>query len=77
VIGAAVGAISAPIPRSMLLPASGLAILIGIAQETGKRVDVARSAGGLFGATTMPKIAVPFPLRRTTTSAVHPTKGLR
>jgi len=58
------------------LSASGLAVLIGIAEETGKCVYVARRADGLFRATAMPEIAVPFPFRCTTTSAVHPANSI-
>src|SRR5205823_3862885 len=46
--------------------------LINIAQEPCECVDVAGSAGGLFDATAMPEVSVPFPLRCATPGAVHP-----
>ena len=45
---------------------------IAAAPETGKLVDVTRGVNGFFRATTMPEIAVPFPLRRATAGTVHP-----
>jgi hypothetical protein len=50
--------------------------LINIAQEPCECVDVAGSAGGLFGATAMPEVSVPFPLRCTTAGAVHPANAI-
>jgi hypothetical protein len=46
---------------------------IGAPHETSKLVDVVRSVSGFLRATTMPEIAVPFPLRSTAAGSMHPT----
>ena len=45
---------------------------IGAADETDKLVHVTRGIVGVFRATAMPEVAVPFSFRRATARAVHP-----